>query len=127
MVPLALGTQTAGSIIRPASYCGVYGYKPSFGLVPRTGMLKTTDSLDTVDLFARSVDDLALLFEVIRVHGTDYPILHQTLNDPARQTKGDRPWRVGFLEGPKWAYAEPYAQHALQDLGRQLANVADVS
>ena len=48
MVPLALGTQTAGSTIRPASYCGVYGFKPSFGVVPRTGILKTLDTLDHV-------------------------------------------------------------------------------
>jgi Asp-tRNA(Asn)/Glu-tRNA(Gln) amidotransferase A subunit family amidase len=126
MVPLALGTQTAGSVIRPASYCGVYGFKPSFGLVPRTGMLKTTDSLDTVGVFARSVEDLALLFDVIRVRGADYPISHAHLNDPARQTKGRRPWRIGLLQGPKWKYAEGYAQQAFQEFGRSLANVPEI-
>lgn len=126
MVPLALGTQTAGSIIRPASYCGVYGFKPSFGLVPRTGMLKTTDSLDTVGIFSRSVEDLALLFDVIRVRGADYPISHAHLNDPARQTKGRRPWRIGLLEGPKWKDAESYAQEAIQEFGRKLANVPEI-
>lgn len=126
MVPLALGTQTAGSIIRPASYCGVYGFKPSFGLLPRTGMLKTTDSLDTVGIFARAVEDLALLFEVVRVHGIDYPISHAALNDPARRDKGAGPWRVGLLRGPKWANAESYAQKALEDFGRQVAGVPDV-
>jgi Asp-tRNA(Asn)/Glu-tRNA(Gln) amidotransferase A subunit family amidase len=127
MVPVALGTQTAGSIIRPASYCGVYGFKPSFGLVPRTAMLKTTDSLDTVGFFTRSVDDLALVFDVIRVHGRDYPIVHKTLNDPARQTKGDRPWRVGLLKGPKWTDAEPYAQSAFENFGNQLGKLAGVT
>ena len=126
MVPLALGTQTAGSIIRPASYCGVYGFKPSFGLVPRTGMLKTTDSLDTVGIFSRSVEDLALLFDVIRVRGADYPISHAHLNDPVRQTKGRRPWRIGLLEGPKWKDAESYAQEAIQEFGRKLANVPKI-
>ena len=126
MVPLALGTQTAGSIIRPASYCGVYGFKPSFGLLPRTGMLKTTDSLDTVGIFARAVEDLALLFEIVRVHGIDYPISHAALNDPARRDKGAGPWRVGLLRGPKWENAEPYARQALEDFGRRLAGVPEV-
>ena len=58
IVPFALGTQTAGSIIRPASFCGVWGFKPSFGLIPRTGVLKTTDSLDTVGF---SINKLLLL------------------------------------------------------------------
>ena len=126
MVPLALGTQTAGSIIRPASYCGVYGFKPSFGLVPRTGMLTTTDSLDSVGMFARSVDDLALLFDTIRVHGIDFPIAHAALNDAARQTRGDHPWRVGLLRGPKWDCAEGYAQQALQEFGCRLSRVPDL-
>ena len=53
MVPWALGTQTAGSIVRPASYNGVYGFKPSYGAIPRTGILKTTDTLDTVGVLSR--------------------------------------------------------------------------
>ncbi|MGZ4954865.1 MAG: amidase [Methylobacter sp.] len=126
MVPMALGTQTAGSIIRPASYCGVYGFKPSFGLVPRTAMLKTTDSMDSVGMFARCVDDLALLFDTIRVHGIDFPIAHAILNDPARQTRGNRPWRVGLLRGPKWDSAEDYAQQALLDFGSRLSTVPEL-
>ncbi|MFX6230405.1 amidase family protein, partial [Acinetobacter baumannii] len=50
MVPLALGTQTAGSVIRPASFCGVYGFKPTFGLIPRPGVLTQAHSLDTVGI-----------------------------------------------------------------------------
>jgi len=126
MLPLALGTQTAGSIIRPASYCGVLGFKPSFGLIPRTAMLKTTDTLDTVGVFARAVEDLELLFEVIRVHGGDYPLSEAAFSDSARQNKGARPWRVGLLKGPKWDSAEPYAQQALEDFGRRLAGVPEV-
>jgi len=121
MVPLALGTQTAGSIVRPASYCGVYGFKPSFGLVPRTGMLKTTDTLDTVGLFARTVDDVALMFEVVRVHGLDYPVLHRELNRPDRRVKGaDRPWRVAVVAGPQWDAAEGYARQALDGFAARL-------
>jgi Asp-tRNA(Asn)/Glu-tRNA(Gln) amidotransferase A subunit family amidase len=57
MVPLALGTQTGGSIIRPASYCGIVGYKPSFGLIDRTGAKPLVHSLDTIGVLARTVDD----------------------------------------------------------------------
>ena len=101
MVPLAFASQTGGSTIRPASYCGIYGYKPSFGLLPRTGSLKTTDTLDTVGLMARSVDDLALLFEVTRVRGRNYPVSDAALSDQARQSVAGRRWRVGVVRGPK--------------------------
>ncbi len=61
-VPLALGTQTAGSIIRPAAYCGVVGFKPSFGLVPRNGVKLQSESLDTIGVFARGVDDATIWY-----------------------------------------------------------------
>lgn len=114
MVPLTLGTQTAGSIIRPASYNGIYGYKPSFGLIARTAMLKTTDSLDSVGYFGKSVEDMAVMFDIMRLHGRDYPISHEALSDKKRQSKGDGPWKVGVIENaPKWDHAEPYAKEAL--------------
>ena len=113
MVPLALGTQTAGSIIRPASFCGIFGFKPSFGLIPRTGMLKTTDSLDQVGYFARTVEDLQLLFDIIRVKGRDYPLSEAALNDEKRQTVTDRPWKIRFVKSPVWEQAEPYAKKAI--------------
>jgi Asp-tRNA(Asn)/Glu-tRNA(Gln) amidotransferase A subunit family amidase len=68
MVPLALGSQTNGSTIRPAAYCGVYGFKPTHGLVPRGGMLQLSRTLDHVGLFARTLEDLALLGEQIVGH-----------------------------------------------------------
>jgi amidase len=61
MVPLAIGTQTGGSVIRPASFCGVVGFKPSFGLINRYGVKQLADSFDTVGTFARSVEDTAML------------------------------------------------------------------
>jgi Asp-tRNA(Asn)/Glu-tRNA(Gln) amidotransferase A subunit family amidase len=64
-VPLAVGTQTNGSVIRPASYCGVYGFKPSRGLIPRTGILQTSKTLDQVGVFARHAEDVALIADVI--------------------------------------------------------------
>ncbi|GMQ77362.1 MAG: amidase [Gammaproteobacteria bacterium] len=63
MVPLAIGSQTNGSVIRPASFCGVYGFKPSFGAISRSGVLALSRPLDTVGIFGRSVEDLALAAE----------------------------------------------------------------
>ena len=60
MVPLAIGTQTGGSVIRPASFCGVVGFKPTFGMIPRRGVLPQATPLDTIGVFARSVEDAAL-------------------------------------------------------------------
>lgn len=77
MVPLAFGTQTAGSVIRPASYCGCVGYKPTFGLIDRTGVRPFADSLDTVGVFARTVEDAAFFAAVLsgrpklRIEGED--------------------------------------------------------
>jgi Asp-tRNA(Asn)/Glu-tRNA(Gln) amidotransferase A subunit family amidase len=68
MVPLALGSQTGGSTIRPAAYCGVYGLKPTHGLIPRHGMFQLSRTLDHVGLFARSVEDVALLLEELVGH-----------------------------------------------------------
>jgi Asp-tRNA(Asn)/Glu-tRNA(Gln) amidotransferase A subunit family amidase len=110
MVPLALGTQTAGSIIRPASYSGVYGFKPSFGLIPRTGMLKTTDSLDQIGFFARHPKDLDLFFDVIRVKGENYPISNKILDNPKKSNNLKRKWKIGFTKTPVWENAEDYSK-----------------
>ena len=85
-VPLAIGTQTAGSVIRPASFCGVTGFKPTFGAVPRTGILPQAPSLDTVGVFGQAPVDAALLAEVLFGHDTadpatgpaPFPALHAT-------------------------------------------------
>nr|MDJ0613101.1 amidase [Rhizobiaceae bacterium] len=63
--PLSIGTQTNGSVIRPASYCGTYGFKPTRGIIPRTGVLQTSKSLDQIGVFGRSLEDVALLAEVL--------------------------------------------------------------
>ena len=65
MAPLSIGSQTGGSIIRPASYCGVVGYKPSYGLISRNGVLKTSYSLDHIGMFGKKVEDVALLAKVL--------------------------------------------------------------
>ena len=64
-IPVAIGTQTNGSVIRPASFCGVYGFKPSVGMIPRTGVLRTSETLDQVGVFARYYEDVALVGDVI--------------------------------------------------------------
>lgn len=117
MVPVALGTQTAGSTIRPASFCGVFGMKPSFGLIPRTGMLKTTDTLDQVGFFARTIEDLCLMLDVLRVRGGSYPIVESRLREgpPVGGT-----WRIGLVKGPFWDRTESYAQEALMELSRRM-------
>ena len=123
IVPLALGTQTAGSIIRPASYCGIYGFKPSFGLLPRVGMLKTTDSLDQIGFFARTPHDLELLFDIIRVKGMNYPLSHKALTDQKRQTISDRKWRIKFTKSPVWDKADDYTKSALENFVKKISSI----
>lgn len=126
MVPVAMGTQTAGSICRPASYCGVYGFKPSFGLIPRTGMLKTTDTLDQVGYFSRSVEDLELLFDIVRIKGSDFPIQEAMLNDEERQRAPQgRPWKVGIVTDSLWVWNEAcsYAKDLLAEFSSRMAKI----
>ncbi|MEO8209878.1 MAG: amidase [bacterium] len=127
MVPAAIGTQTAGSIVRPASFCGVYGCKPSFGLIPRTGMLKTTDSLDTIGYFTSMYEDLERMFDILRVHGSNYPLSHYALTDITRQNKKeDKPWRVAFVKTHVWKDAFDYAKDSIIDFVKKLNEHSDV-
>lgn len=123
MTPIALGTQTAGSTIRPASYCGVYGLKPTFGLIPRTGILKTVDTLDHVTVHARTLEDIRLVFDNIRVRGTNYPVVNRKIDSPEALTLGRPPWRVGLVRGPKWSYAEKYAQDAILNFASEIDRI----
>lgn len=123
IVPAALGTQTAGSITRPASFCGIYGCKPSFGLIPRTGMLKTTDSLDTVGFFTLHYKDLINLFRIVTVKGPNFPLSYQALNDKNRQCKpSNRPWRVAFAKTHTWQYAPDYAKDSINHWKEKIAS-----
>jgi amidase len=78
MVPLAFGTQTAGSVIRPGSYCGVVAYKPTYNLLPRAGVKPNCDSLDTVGVYARSVGDVGFFVSLL----TGRPELETTIDRP---------------------------------------------
>jgi Asp-tRNA(Asn)/Glu-tRNA(Gln) amidotransferase A subunit family amidase len=96
LFPLAYGTQTAGSVIRPAAFCGAVGYKPTYGLISRIGMKIMADSLDTIGVIARTVADCALFAGA--VSGRD-------LGDPDR--KPGRTPRIGICRSPAWHLAAP--------------------
>ena len=121
MVPAAIGTQTAGSIVRPASYCGIYGCKPSFGLIPRTGMLKTCDTLDTVGLFTSHACDLRIMFDALRVHGRNYPVSYEVFSSRPAKLES-RSWKIGFVRTHTWKDAERYARKSLIDLAVDIYN-----
>lgn len=103
MLPLALGTQTAGSLIRPAAFCGVVGYKPTHNRVPKAGVKSLSETLDTVGGFARSVRDVALLGAVLTGDAR--------LADPAAFEQTAAP-RIGWCQTPEWAQADADTQHA---------------
>jgi len=124
MVPVALGTQTAGSTIRPSSYHGIYGYKPTFGLVPRTAILKTLDTLDHVTFMSRCVEDLERMLDVTRVKGLDYPYVYQHI-DSVKHALPNK-IRVAFIKTHVWNCAQEYAQDAIKKFAERLAKVKNI-
>ena len=107
MVPLAFGTQTAGSHIRPASYCGIVGFKPTFNTIARAGVKPGADSLDTVGVFGRSVEDVAFFAAAL----TNRPELESTL---------ERAPRIGVCRTYEWDRVQPEMRKALEDARRTL-------
>lgn len=114
MVPVALGTQTSGSTIRPAAFCGIVGYKPSFGLIDRTGVKVLADSLDTLGLFARTVDDITL----VAAYLSGRPAL-------ARIAPATAP-RLAVFRSPCWHLADADAQHVFEQSLLTLARAGAV-
>jgi Asp-tRNA(Asn)/Glu-tRNA(Gln) amidotransferase A subunit family amidase len=110
MVPLAVGTQTGGSVIRPAAYCGVVGFKPSFGLFPPAGMRINTETLDTVGVMARAVADIALFRAAMMAIPYEPPAIPET------------PPRFGLCRGPHWDDAEREGRAVLEAAARRLAD-----
>ncbi len=99
MAPLSIGSQTGGSVIRPASYCGVVGYKPSYGLISRNGVLKTSEKLDQIGVFGRSVEDVALLAKVlIKKDNYDQATVYYSTENMLLETK------KGPLFDPKFIF-----------------------
>ena len=109
MVPLALGTQTAGSVIRPAAFCGVIGLKPSFGSINRTGVKPVSDTLDTIGLFSSTVEDAALALNLLS--GRPAPDFASKIAAP----------RIGFTRTSRWNDTDAATHAALESAARRLA------
>ena len=109
MVPLAIGTQTSASTIRPASYCGVFGYRPTWGDLRTVGVKEAAGSLDTLGLFARSIEDIALYRDVLLGSAAE------PLPEDARVP------RIGFCRTHFWSRVEPGTQQLIEDAVRTLA------
>jgi len=109
MVPLALGTQTGGSVQRPSSFCGIVGYKPSFGLINPQGVKPAAESLDTIGLMARTVEDVELAARVL------------TNSAPVSWITDDAPIRIGLCRTYVWDSADEATRQAVEDAARRLA------
>jgi Asp-tRNA(Asn)/Glu-tRNA(Gln) amidotransferase A subunit family amidase len=123
MVPLALGSQTAGSVIRPAAFCGAYGFKPTHGLIPRTGILALSRTLDHVGLFARSVEDLALLLEQLQGYDELDPDTRPRARTPFERNSAEEPPlepMFAFIKTPHWERTDPDTKEAYAELQETL-------
>src|SRR3984893_8046255 len=118
-VPLALGTQTGGSTIRPAAFCGVIGYKPSFGEFSRVGVKMQCHNLDTLGIICRSLEDVALLRGVLLAQ------------EPRRVDRESAAPRIGFCRTPAWEHADgdthALLEHTAAVLAAAGATVQDVA
>ena len=125
MVPLALGSQTNGSVIRPASFCGVYGFKPTHGLVPRTGVLQLSRTLDHVGVFARTLEDVALIMEELVGWDEGDPDTIPRARIPFREIAGEEPPippLVAFMKTPVWDRATDETKQAFDELVEALGD-----
>ncbi len=124
LVPVAIGTQTNGSVIRPASFCGVFGFKPSRDLISNRGVLACSPSLDQVGVFARNIEDLARVSEVI-IGGHETPsgalVFPMSLTEVALQEPPLTP-KFMFAKTPFWDQVDPAAQVAFEALRDELTD-----
>jgi Asp-tRNA(Asn)/Glu-tRNA(Gln) amidotransferase A subunit family amidase len=130
MVPGAIGSQTNGSVIRPASFCGVVGFKPTHGLIPRSGALMLSRALDTVGVFARTVTDAALLAELMAGFDEEDPDTRPLARPPLASVAASEPPlppRFAFVKAPVWDKADADTQGAFAELTEALGeNVSEV-
>ena len=130
MTPLALGTQTNGSVVRPAAFCGVYGLKPTFGLLSRRHVLTQSPPLDTVGIFARSIEDLALAADVLSAYDeadeASWPRSRGS-HSVVAMDEPPVPPILAYVKGPAWEHAEPVTREAFAELADALgANCEEV-
>ena len=119
MVPGAIGSQTNGSVIRPAAFCGVVGFKPTHGLIPRSGALLLSRALDHVGVFARTVEDAALLAETLAGFDEEDPDTRPIARPPLAAVAASEPPlppRFAFVRSPAWTHAEPATAEAFDEL-----------
>jgi Asp-tRNA(Asn)/Glu-tRNA(Gln) amidotransferase A subunit family amidase len=124
MVPLAIGSQTNGSVIRPASFCGIYGFKPTYGKISRSGVLQLSRILDHIGVFARTIEDIALITECLMSYDPDDPDSIPT-STPTNLTKifnQDPPTepKFAFVKSSVWGYAEKDTQKAFEEISNFL-------
>jgi Asp-tRNA(Asn)/Glu-tRNA(Gln) amidotransferase A subunit family amidase len=125
MVPLALGSQTNGSVIRPAAFCGVYGFKPTHGLIPRHGILKLSRALDHVGAFARTIEDIALVCESLVGHDERDPDTRPRARIPFGAVAAEEPPLpplIAFVRTPMWERAEADTVEAFEELAEALGD-----
>jgi len=125
MVPLAIGSQTNGSVIRPASFCGVYGFKPTHGLIPRGGVLTLSRTLDHVGVFARSLEDVAIAAEQLVGYDPRDADTRVRARIPFVATAAEEPPfppLLAFVKGPAWDRAEEETKEAFAELAGELAD-----
>jgi len=119
MAHLSIGSQTGGSVIRPASYCGVVGYKPSYGLISRNGVLKTSDKLDTMGVFGKTVKDVALLAKtLIKKDLHDTSTVHFAADDMIKVCEEGPIFEPKFIfyKTDKWKNIDKESQKAFEFL-----------
>jgi Asp-tRNA(Asn)/Glu-tRNA(Gln) amidotransferase A subunit family amidase len=125
MVPLALGSQTNGSVIRPASFCGVYGFKPTHGLIPRHGVFTLSRTLDTIGVFARTLDDIALLGEQLIGYDERDPDSRPRARVPLRELAAEElplPPMFAFVKTARWNRADEDTKAAFAELAGVLGD-----
>ncbi len=128
MVPVALGTQTNGSIIRPASFCGVVGYKPSYGLISRHGCLKQSGLLDQVGVFGRTVEDAAVLAQELMSYDSKDPDMAVRARLRLVECVNSRPPsppRFAYVKSPVWGEAQDHTRAAFEGLVAKLGGQVD--
>jgi Asp-tRNA(Asn)/Glu-tRNA(Gln) amidotransferase A subunit family amidase len=123
MVPLAIGSQTNGSVLRPASFCGVFGFKPSYGLISRHGMLSLSRPLDQVGVFARSIEDVALIGDCLMNYDAQDADMQSRVRPSLVRTAAEEPPASPLfvlVKTPMWSKTQPDTQAGFAELSEHL-------